>query len=90
VAQVTQLRLLAVALLVQPRVRIGARFMRLVRALLAAEVRAIAVVGAVLGAKALLRSPRLNSKRVVLAGCTSGGAGFRMIVCPKRSLSWMG
>ena len=29
-------------------------------------------------------------KRVVLAGCTSGGAGFRMIVCPKRSLSWMG
>jgi hypothetical protein len=29
-------------------------------------------------------------KRVVLAGCTSGGAGFRMIVCLKRSLSWMG
>jgi YD repeat-containing protein len=32
----------------------------------------------------------LKRKRVVLAGCTSGGAGFRMIVCLKRSLSWMG
>jgi transposase len=31
-----------------------------------------------------------HGKRVVLAGCTSGGAGFRMIVCLKRSLSWMG
>jgi hypothetical protein len=34
--------------------------------------------------------PAKRSKRVVLAGCTSGGAGFRMIVCLKRSLSWMG
>jgi hypothetical protein len=32
----------------------------------------------------------LYGKRVVLAGCTSGGAGFRMFVCLKRSLSWMG
>jgi len=28
-------------------------------------------------------------KRLVLAGCTSGGTGFRIIVCLKRSLSWM-
>ena len=28
-------------------------------------------------------------KRLVLAGCTSGGKGFRIIVCLKRSLSWM-
>ena len=64
VAQVTQLRLLAVALLVQPRIGIGGRFMRFIAALLAAKVRAIAVVGAVLGAKALLRSPRLNQRAV--------------------------
>ena len=34
--------------------------------------------------------PEDSRKRVVLAGCTSGGAGFRLIVGPKRSLSWIG
>ena len=38
--------------------------MRLVRALLAAEVRALAIVGAVLGAKTLLRGPGLNQRAV--------------------------
>ena len=31
-----------------------------------------------------------RSKRVVLTGCTSGEAGFRMFVCLQRSLNWMG
>src|SRR5260370_39783805 len=64
VAQITQLRLLAVALLVQPGVGIGGRFMRLVGALLAAKVRTVAVVGAVLGAEALLRGPGLDQRAI--------------------------
>jgi hypothetical protein len=60
------MRLLAVALLVQPRVRIGGRLMRVVGALLAMEVRAAADIGVgiVLGAKALVRSPRLDQGTV--------------------------
>ena len=38
--------------------------MRFIAARLAAEVRAIAVVGAVLCAKAPLRSPRLNQRAI--------------------------
>ena len=38
----------------------------------------------------LAHGPEAGRKRVVLAGCTSGGAGFRMFVCLKRSLNWMG
>jgi hypothetical protein len=45
VAEIGQMRLLAIALHVQPRVRIGGRLMRLVRALLAVEVRPVAIVG---------------------------------------------
>jgi len=36
------MRLLAIALLVQPRIRVGGRFMGIVRALLAVEVFAVA------------------------------------------------
>src|SRR5258707_12535203 len=45
VPQIGQMRLLAVALLVQSRIRVGGRFMRVVGALLAMEVRAIAAIG---------------------------------------------
>lgn len=51
VPQIGQVRLLAVALLAQPRVRVGGRFMRVVAALLAVEVRV--VILAVLWAKLL-------------------------------------
>ena len=60
VAQIAQLGLLAIALLVQPRIRISGRFMRLVGTLLATEIRAVAVIGVVFAAKALLRCPRLD------------------------------
>jgi hypothetical protein len=43
VAQIGQLRLSAVALLVQPRVRAGGRFVRLVGTLAVVEVGAVAV-----------------------------------------------
>ncbi len=61
VAQIAQLRFLAIALLVQPRPRIGGRCMRLVAALLAAKVASVAVI---LGAKSLLRCPRLTQRAV--------------------------
>jgi len=64
VAQIAQLRLLAIALLIESRVGIGGRFMRLIAALLPAKVRAIAIVRTILSAKALLRSPRLNQRSV--------------------------
>ena len=64
VAQITQLRLLAVTLLVEPRIGIGGRCMRLVRALLAVKVRAVAIVATALGTKALLRGPGLNQRAV--------------------------
>ena len=62
VSQIRQVRLLAVALLVQPRVRVGGRFMGIVRAFVAVEVRASAaiVVRSVLGAEALVRGPGLS------------------------------
>ncbi len=63
-AKITQLRLLAVALLVQPRIGIGGRLMRLVPSLLSVKVRAIAIVGAILAAKALLRGPGLDQRAV--------------------------
>ena len=59
-AQIRGLRLLAKALLREPRLRIGGGPVRLVRSLLPTEVRAIAVVGTVLAAEALLRGPRLH------------------------------
>jgi hypothetical protein len=60
------MRLLAVALLVQPRVRVGGRFMRVVGALLAVEVRAAAaiVVRSILGAEALVRRSGLDQRAV--------------------------
>jgi hypothetical protein len=41
-------------------------------------------------AKRIFDRLKEERKRVVLAGCTSSGAGFRMFVCLKRSLNWMG
>ena len=64
VAQIAQLRLFAVALLVQPRIGISGGLMRIVAALLSAKVRTIVIVGAILGAKALLRSPGLDQRPV--------------------------
>jgi len=53
---------LAVALFVQPRVRVAGPFMRFVGALLAMEVRAIAAIGigTVLCAEAFVRGPGLE------------------------------
>jgi hypothetical protein len=61
VSQIGQMRFLAIALLVQPRVRVAGRFMRVVGALLAMEVRAIGI-GTVLGAEALVRGPGLDER----------------------------
>ena len=63
VAEIGQVRFLAIALLVEPGIRISRRFMRLVGALLPVEVRAVAI-GAVLLAEALLRRPGLNQRAV--------------------------
>src|ERR1700731_2169759 len=62
--QITQPRLLAVALLGQSGVAIGSRCVRLVAALLAVEVRTVAVVRAVLRAKALMRGPGLDQRAI--------------------------
>ena len=62
-AEIGQMRLLAVALLVEPGVRIGGRSMGLVRALLTVEVRAVAI-GAVLLTEALLRCPGLDQRPI--------------------------
>ena len=63
VAQIGQFGLLAVALLVQPRVRVGGRFVRLVGALAVVEVGTVAV-RSVLLAEALLRRPGLDQRAV--------------------------
>ena len=63
VAEISQVRLLAIALLVEPGVWIGGRLMRLVGALLTVEVRAV-TIGAVLLAEALLRRPSLDQRSV--------------------------
>src|ERR1035437_886385 len=53
-AQITQLRLLAIALLVQPCIGVGGRFMGLVAALLTTKIRAIAVIFSIFPANAVL------------------------------------
>ena len=60
------MRLLAVALLVQPRVLVGGRFMGVVGALLAVEVGTVAVaaIGTILGAEALMGRPGLDQRAV--------------------------
>jgi hypothetical protein len=63
-AKITQLRLLAVALLVKPRIGISTGLMRIVAALLSAKVRTIVIVGAVLGAETLLRGPGLDQRAI--------------------------
>ena len=63
-AQIAQLRLLAVALLVQPRIAIGGRFMRLVGAVLAVKVGAVTIVGTILATEALLRGPGLDQRAI--------------------------
>jgi hypothetical protein len=69
VAQMTQLRLLAVALLVQLRIDVVGRLVRLVRSLLAAKI--VSVAGTVFTAKALLRGPRLNHSVPAAVKCSS-------------------
>lgn len=63
VAEIGQVRLLAIALLVEPGVWIGRRFVRLVLALLTVEARAVAI-GAVLLTEALLRRPGLDQRPI--------------------------
>jgi hypothetical protein len=58
--RISQLRLFAVALLVQARIAVGGRVMRLVGSLLAVEVRTIAAIGAAFRTEALLRGPGLD------------------------------
>ncbi len=58
-AQISQMRLLAVALLIKLRVRVGGRGMAVVRALLAMEVRTV-VIASVLRAEALVRGSGLD------------------------------
>lgn len=64
VAQIAQLQLFGGALPLQPCVAVGPRCMRLIRALLAMKILAIAVFGAILRPEALLRSPSLNQRAV--------------------------
>ena len=64
IAQIAQLRLLPLALLVQPRISISGRCMRLAGSLLVMEIGAVAVIGTVFRAKALLPSPRLNQRAI--------------------------
>ena len=63
-AQVAQLRFLAIALLVQPRIGIRRGLVRLVAALLAMEVGPITVSGIILGAETLLRGPGLDQRAI--------------------------
>jgi len=59
--------------------------MRLVGALLAMKIRAIAVVGAVLRAKALLRVPSLNQRTRLTVKCSSDMNFFARRSLPRRS-----
>src|SRR5579875_358041 len=62
-AQIAQLRFLAVALLVEPRIGIGCGLVSLIGSLLAMEIRAVAA-RTILRPEALLRSPRLDQRAV--------------------------
>jgi hypothetical protein len=59
-AEIAQPGLRAIALLVQPSIRIGGRLVRLVGALVAVEVRSVPAAGAVFAAEALVRCPGLS------------------------------
>src|SRR4051812_991607 len=62
-AQITQPRILAVALLVQLRGGIGGGFMCLV-GFMTAEARTVSIIRVVLGAEALLRSPGPDQRAI--------------------------
>jgi hypothetical protein len=64
VAQIVGPRLLAVTLLVEPRIGIGRRRIRVAAVLLATEGATVLVVRSVLGAEILLRGPGLNQSSV--------------------------